>query len=360
MSRIQNRLIAPVIVGLLLLWSPPGAEAGKNKKSNKPTAGRQVQFKETEGGPWRYLGKLGSRTDLSMGFDVDPKGEANGWLRYGASGTNLILKGTLAADGAFSFGESRIPAENEAQGEVTGSIEGRFEAGKVKGTGIWRSPDGKKEYPLTLALVQRTRRIKASGPCCEGEGSWPVFSDPRFRKVQIAFANEVRSAVHSFVAEYGDCPEDDGEWPSNIEFLAHIDVMYFSQNLVSARSSEWGYYGGAHGQGSSHGVNYEVKADGSYAEVPLSRYFKRSSGWESRVSATIVKELKAEGASSAEEMEPDAYANELAESTNYTVDKAGLRFHFDPYEVGAYAEGVFDIFIPFSSLKAFLAADRPR
>jgi hypothetical protein len=45
---------------------------------------------------------------------------------------------------------------------------------------------------------------------------------------------------------------------------------------------------------------------------------------------------------------------------DYTVDAKGLNFHFDPYVVGPYAQGEFEVFVPFSALKELLAPDRPR
>lgn len=43
----------------------------------------------------------------------------------------------------------------------------------------------------------------------------------------------------------------------------------------------------------------------------------------------------------------------------FTIEPDGVRFHFAPYEVGSYAEGSYDVTVPFVHVAELLRDDGP-
>jgi hypothetical protein len=70
-------------------------------------------------------------------------GAISGYYRYTSSQTDLVLAGTLDASGHFEI------TERTSAAVVTGRWSGVF-LGSEAAAGVWSSPDGKRELPLTM------------------------------------------------------------------------------------------------------------------------------------------------------------------------------------------------------------------
>lgn len=361
MVRTRTALIV-VIACLVLPCLLPEAGATPNKSPSKAPAREPVRLEEGEVGSPFYRGRLDDRIGFSMDLQryrdsPDLAGTIRGSLRYDSSRESLDLEGTIEADGAFSFQEFHPQKPGTFRGASTGKLEGRFDKERMKGTGTWRDPDGKKTYRLTLERPWRMWGIHFPGDTIDSLGSWPVFTDPRFRKLERKFAEHVRSAVRGFQDGVAEYEKGEGEGSAEMwKFAADVVPVHVSRTLVSVRASEWEYSGGAHGNGTTRGETYMVQPDGSFEAVPLSRFFKPGASWTKRVSGRIVAGLKKQEAM----WPPDGFETELEGGMDYTVDAKGFHFLFDAYTVGPYAQGDFDVFVPFSALKGLLAPDRPR
>ncbi len=89
------------------------------------------------------LGDIPARAQIRSDHGI-----VSGYYRYANSQTDLVLAGTLDATGHFEITER----SSAAAAVVTGRWSGVF-LGSQAAAGVWSSPDGKKELPLTMRIA---------------------------------------------------------------------------------------------------------------------------------------------------------------------------------------------------------------
>lgn len=136
------------------------------------------------------------------------------------------------------------------------------------------------------------------------------------------------------------------------------DSVYFASNeLISVQFYE-GYYfsGAAHPNNASFTVNYDLV---NFKELTLSDILK--TGWVNKISEICVKDLKSKNVSP-ETLDDWIQSGAGPDEKNFKVfniTKAGLLITFITYQVGSYAEGPSEVFIPYGNIKDIVAVPGP-
>lgn len=142
-------------------------------------------------------------------------------------------------------------------------------------------------------------------------------------------------------------PETDA-WVRNMAGVCDADVECFNQIKITWRSAQlmtidasaWDYFLHApHGNYRSTVRNVMIK-DGKETVVGLDEFVDPSPACRAKVSAAIVSKLKAQEMAFAEQ----GKLNERYEP-KFSPLPDGIAFHWDPYEVGSYAQGAPGVFL---------------
>ena len=153
---------------------------------------------------------------------------------------------------------------------------------------------------------------------------------------------------------YKDAKEENmKEMPSAFseEQSNRLMIVYQSKNILTLANYSYSYTGGAHG---NYGTHYssldllskkilkldDVLTTAGQANLPLllKKYFRKNYNLDANDS------LKEAG----------LFEEKIKPNNNFYITGKGIGFSYSPYEIGPYAMGEINIFIPFSELKTSL------
>lgn len=173
----------------------------------------------------------------------------------------------------------------------------------------------------------RLPKLKGSGPLQSLAAStckqWA-------RKAQSEFVRESKKAFH-----------DLGKPRQPFDYSATGKVTYQSPSLVSIQFDTEQYNGGAHGMSYYNTFTFGM-VNGKAKALKLADFFAAGSGYPQLVSDAVIAKLKQkEGAAWVIEGEVKKLVPGQLE--RFVVVPDGLMFLFNPYEVGPYSSGSFEI-----------------
>ena len=181
-------------------------------------------------------------------------GTLGGYYRYTSSQTDLVLAGTLDASGHFDI------TERTSAGAVTGRWSGVF-LGSEAAAGVWSSPDGKKELPLTmrsapplvalvvpdggpgvLATIEEKTEERPAGHGCTNTLTWSNVMG----LVPAARNKLVNDHIHALLGKQDTVQCDGSE--QMLPWFTNIGVTVESQapGYMGLDIGEGSYAGGAH------------------------------------------------------------------------------------------------------------------
>lgn len=116
---------------------------------------------------------------------------------------------------------------------------------------------------------------------------------------------------------------------------------YKPSRIVSLNMNTYRFMGGAHGLGLSDGITYAM-INGKPKEIGLKDCFLTGTDYRTPVERAIfVKLRKDERAAWVEDGSVKSLT--VAQFNNFVVEKDGLRWTFNPYEMGPYAVGQIEV-----------------
>ena len=245
------------------------------------------------------------------------------WFLRDYSGKPRSLAVLDAAPGALHLA---LLLDSGAQGPERFSIV--LDADGRGGKGSWTQGDTSLPFALERLVRYRGVALTRPSPEAQAEGSnqpfvfaalFPVFKD---------------SALDEWVrAMAGRCDAD-------LECTNRVSVRWYSKEQLSLDASAWTYgYGAAHHQYRSEMRHYALK-DGAAIHSRFTAFVAPSTGCRQHVSAALVAKLGAQGLSWAEQGALDVF-----KEPKFIPTPAGIEFHWDPYEVGSFGQGIPSVFL---------------
>jgi hypothetical protein len=137
-------------------------------------------------------------------------------------------------------------------------------------------------------------------------------------------------------------------WYSEIEGKP----VFNGKNVVSYSISQSMYTGGAHPNSYVAFYNYD-KANGD--AITLGSMF--GTGWEAALNKVIDTDFrKMKGLTAADNLQEKAYLfeNKITYTNNFALEKKGIRFYYNNYEIAPYSTGATDLFIPWTDLSGIM------
>lgn len=250
-------------------------------------------------------------------------------------------------------------------------------------SGTWYSADRKKTYPIAMkesypqGVMRFTYRYsdttaaafpgKENTPSCEIEYAYPVAAKGNApvcwlnKKIKSllgidttsSFKQGVEKAEKNYIENYlenigpdsGEDKSSIGNWQNN----TCVSVQYNAGGYVVLNADLYDYSGGAHGNPGSVHFCYDTRnikelqladittADSLTVQHLLEEQFRKDNSLNSADSLTGI-----------------LFDNYLPPNKNFSFDRTGIYFTYNPYEVAPYVRGIFTVFIPFDKLKGKL------
>lgn len=148
-----------------------------------------------------------------------------------------------------------------------------------------------------------------------------------------------------------DACKDDGESDES------VTVGFADGDFVQIVTSYYQYFNGMpHGQ-SGGSSSFELVA--AAREVNASDIFKDGSGWQGFVSQRLYADYR-RATTGADLESTEAEFKKIAEETfRWSIDKKTLTYGFGQYDLGGYADAIFDTSFTWRELRPYLRADLP-
>ncbi len=162
--------------------------------------------------------------------------------------------------------------------------------------------------------------------------------------------------IETMIADYDNIvgkdvnPEEiyEDSWMYQWEYDANCRVMLNDNNIVCLSLSYYEYGGGAHGNYASDYLNYDIK---NKSEITLNQVIDTVANSDA-LTKLILKELKEQGRIEDLFSKEEVYATE-----NFYLDFSGIGFVYNPYEIGPYVAGAFDVYFVYEDIKHLLRKD---
>ncbi len=201
----------------------------------------------------------------------------------------------------------------------------------------------KRRAGLQVANFGGTKSFAGVFPEFQGDSPFLAEVNRRLLGMQKIAAAEATQEIGGHIWDGITSPGASWNW----ELQMRTDVIYASDWLISLRVPSYEFSGGAHGNPSCISLNFLADGNG-VKKLSLEELFESGSNWEPVISTACIADLKRQGASAV--VDGDATEFTLEELGVFTMNSAGLQFHFAPYSVGAYAEGSFTVHLPWKML----------
>ena len=337
--------------------------------------------------PSRYLlfGSLGQSYLIRMELERSGNSltgrysyERPGVLR---SGNNSIrLAGSVDADGVLRLIEMAEVVGRE-EPVPTGEFNGRVTTLTVDGqpmlhlAGTWtRARDGRK-LPFSLDQSRPLFGSLSLASQVHTESDQKLNSTlrltlPRLGDGGSAFNRHLTAIVEPLTAEFrrdvAELRREERERRDEVppsSFEIDYDIVHHRPELVSLQLRIFVYTGGAHPNSLTRSVNWDLRLD---REITLTDLFRPDSGFGGTISRYCRRELARLNLGDPAWLDRGTAFN-YENYQRWNPTRAGLRITFDPYQVAAYAQGAFEVTIPWTLLATLLrpsfgplASSRPR
>jgi hypothetical protein len=364
-----------------------------------------VNFKKT------FVGTIGEgAAAIPVWMDIERKGAivmGNYYYdkpgAYNVAEKMLDLKGKVDKDGNVTITETDY--DNEAARELqTGNFKGKVDAvgtgtaQMIRLMGAWSGTKDKKSLAVNLKELHfdlggmslgnkavkdggRKKRIQIGSnlpqlsipidAATPGATPDPALSAKveKFNKTVMAFVTnrtkEFKKNMQDLLKQEAEAaktaaPETPAEpakepVPENVDRPFAMDVNYVvtaaSKDYISILFTFYEDTGGAHPNTNTASFNYDFNRNEA---LKLADLFAPKANYLKTISDYCTRELKK--LKTADFVEEGASAK-LENFDSWNLTAAGIRFTFDPYQVGPYAAGEHEVVMPYQALKPILKPD---
>ena len=187
--------------------------------------------------------------------------------------------------------------------------------------------------------------------------SYPKFEGTTadFAAVNARFANAAKKAIADATPQADSGLDREQGWTYEQGFTIHRP----GANAVTVAVNYYGYSGGAHGFGATTCTLVDLRT--GKIEGP-GGVFAAGDKWLKTMVEIVGADLKKQFVDKPgfdEALEPASLAKLLREPSHYCCHARRLEVIFNAYEVGPYAYGPFEVYVPYERLAPLLRKDGP-
>jgi hypothetical protein len=339
----------------------------------------QAQGGTTSVGETKYFkGSIGSTLGLQMKLLRESE-KLTGTYYYQKVGTRIDLRGTIDNDGNV------VLEEFDPSGKQTGVFKGTWTTdalGLIQLAGNWSKPNSDKQTAFSLheepiqftgavEIVAKSIRENNKKLKYEIDAEYPQLTgsnNPNFEKFNQNARALVTKKVSNFRKEMA--PEESDPADATAEPTPEVmgsdlgigyTVALANDELISIEFSVGSYYSGAaHPNSYTEVLNFDLK---NGKVIRLAELFNPGAKYLQAISNYSVADLKKQSKEKDGMLDDDWIQRGAGPSSDnyksWTISRKGLGISFDAYQVGPYAVGPQEVFIPYSALKDLIRTDGP-
>ncbi len=297
---------------------------------------------------------LGNVNDNPVQLELTLDGaEVTGSYFYNIIGTPIELRGKQTGeetDTGLPLTIEELDENGQAVATFEGELSSTYQDVGATFRGTWSCDGCADPTPKQFEFVRVAEFAKVSFQQNRVETTltYPVFSGD-----MAAFSDAINKSekVSSILADFK--MGQDEQASGNLYFAwtihAHHTVRYASERLVSLLETIDSYTGGAHGNYGFAGHTF-LQKDGKVERLEFQDLFTENADL-SPIADFVKNDLATQGASFIPE---DFNVQSLTDLSAFTLSPKGITFHFGPYAVGSYAEGAYEVIVPFEEVKDIL------
>lgn len=209
-------------------------------------------------------------------------------------------------------------------------------------------PSPAREHELTLRRLALFSEARLRQGRIEAEASFPYFVRGEFQRVNSFMESRQRQAVDEFVAFARESLAGDegfGGW--GMAFDEQVFVTGQAGGFLSLLGFTYTFTGGAHGN--TFADSYLLEVDGgNLVRWQVADLFAADSDWVSVIGPLVLADLATQDASWV--TEGDVVELSERDLRVATLGPEGITFHFDPYHMGPYAQGGFEVTLAYAEV----------
>jgi len=255
------------------------------------------------------------------------------WYPRKFAGNTLALNVETSSDSGFTAEVylTTVAKDDTEKRTLEERLTGQFSPDKTLVTGKWTHERKNREMSFSMKRVFAYKGVFVSrqltGENYEGKNEQYTFVFNAIFPIIGDAAVDAKTASRT-VASY--CSFDE-------ICLNRTEAVWLSPTLLSLHDLSFGYgHGAAHGQTHTDHRHYVVENAG-YRQVGLDHFITTSPQCLETIARRLIASLKGQGMSM--DGTESITAKDVANRTNFLPTPSGIRFDFDQYEVGPYAEG---------------------
>lgn len=181
-----------------------------------------------------------------------------------------------------------------------------------------------------------------------------IFGVKDDKDIGAHFLSDKKLSFDQYKEDFKDDADKDiaeNPYSYNYETVQDLMIMYQSQKFITLGDYTYSYSGGAHG---NYGTGYYVLDLLNLKQLTLQDVLN-----DAGIKA-LPKILEAQFRMDNNLMQTDSlqdaglFENKIEPNDNFFITPNGIGFNYSPYEIGPYAMGEVDIFIPFIDLTEYL------
>lgn len=273
---------------------------------------------------------------------------------YDKVGLPITLSGKIGNDNEFTLKQMVL------EGKPAETFTGKFvENGKIEGK--WKMSNKNETLDFKLAenttnsvkfkIIESKKQIKNKNEATCDDNIviyYPVSNKKLQNEIAKAFFNGKTGRIEDLIKKYraelfDNFKKSDTEMPwDRNEFT---DIMYNDNGLLSYGIQGDEFTGGAHGNYYAAFHVFDIKTAKKYT---LDDVF--NSGYQEKLQKIIYQKIKIRRGISDEDMS-NTFELPIPVSKNFYVNKAGIGFTYNPYEIASYADGSDEVFIKYKEIR---------
>ena len=246
--------------------------------------------------------------------------------------------------GTFNDGGEDIQLTEFSNGTLVGKIRGQLFGTHFSGT--WTQETGEAPFDLTLFSVVVIKDTNIS-PVLNTTARYPYFLNNADinNEIQKQIVDDTELCNDDIDLMYGP------DYNPGFTIQSDFRFVCVRENFVSIEFLYYAYTGGAHGNWQYQTLNF-LRDKARAQLITVEQLFRNDSAAEAYLSATILSDLAEQEAF----FVTDGMVTELSFSDlqAFTLSKTGITFLFSPYQVGSFAQGGFEVFIPYTDVKEYI------
>lgn len=297
---------------------------------------------------------LGTVNDNQVQLTLELRGnQVTGTYYYNLIGTPIELRGEQTAkstETALPLTIMELDENGKAVAKFEGELSSTYQEVGSTFNGTWSCDGCASPEPKPFKLTRVAEFAKASFQQNRIETSltYPAFLN------ELAVFNKLLNAgelINLILADFneGQKIQQEGDLTYAWTTQSNIEIRYASENLVSLLENVWTYTGGAHGNYGFAGHTFLRDSD-EVEVLEFSDLFIQDADLSSIAKFVEDDLIKQEASFIPENFD----VQQLTDLSAFTLSPKGITFHFGPYAVGSYAEGAYEVLVPFEEVRDIL------